>query len=822
MPTTSFDKDSIKASIIGKLQRYNGRTIEEASNGQIYRALASTVRDQIMQKWMISREERKTNNNKRLFYLSVEFLMGRSLYTNILNLVSLDAYKQALDELHIDVDKVLQEEPEPALGNGGLGRLAACFMDSLASLDLPAMGCSIRYEYGLFRQKIVDGQQVELPDYWLGNGNVWEMPVMEDACEVHFNGHVEMGNENGRTVFRHVGYNTVEAVPYDMPLVGYDTSTVNSLRLWSARAPKRIDLSDFNHGHYVQASEEKELAEAISNILYPEDNHYEGKLLRLKQQYFFTSATLQYILKDFKKLNGTNWSKLPEKVVIHINDTHPGLAIPELMRLLMDEEGLGWDEAQQIVSRTMAYTNHTIMAEALEKWPEDMVKSLLPRIYQILVEMNKRLCARLWNFFPGEAERVGRMAIIAYGYIHMRKARPLVDKWTFSTNGVSKLHGDILKQETFHDFYLVMPEKFSAITNGITHRRWLMACNPELTKLICDTIGTDWVKDPELLHDLAPYADDAAFREQFEKIKHNNKVRLSNFLKEHQGAIVDPNFIFDAQSKRLHEYKRQMLNALHILVLYNRIVNDPNFTMHPRVFIFGSKAAPGYNRAKQIIRFINGLSALIAKHPRASKMLQVVFLENYDVSSAQMLIPATEISEQISTASKEASGTGNMKYMMNGAITIGTMDGANVEISEQVGMDNIYIFGMRSDTVLDMYRERNYNPMTIFETNQELRLALTQMIDGTVLPDAPSALQDLYHSLLIGDWGNMADPFFVLKDFGSYSMAQRRIDADYADRDKWNRMAVINTAMSGVFSSDRTIREYNDTIWHLDPLKRKG
>lgn len=819
MPATSFDKDSIKASIIGKLQRYNGRTIEEASNGQIYRALASTVRDQIMQKWMISREERKTNNNKRLFYLSVEFLMGRSLYTNILNLVSLDAYKQALDELHIDVDKVLQEEPEPALGNGGLGRLAACFMDSLASLDLPAMGCSIRYEYGLFRQKIVDGQQVELPDYWLGNGNVWEMPVMEDACEVHFNGHVEMGNENGRTVFRHVGYNTVEAVPYDMPLVGYDTSTVNSLRLWSARAPKRIDLSDFNHGHYVQASEEKELAEAISNILYPEDNHYEGKLLRLKQQYFFTSATLQYILKDFKKLNGTNWSKLPEKVVIHINDTHPGLAIPELMRLLMDEEGLGWDEAQQIVSRTMAYTNHTIMAEALEKWPEDMVKSLLPRIYQILVEMNKRLCARLWNFFPGEAERVGRMAIIAYGYIHMAN---LCVAMTFSTNGVSKLHGDILKQETFHDFYLVMPEKFSAITNGITHRRWLMACNPELTKLICDTIGTDWVKDPELLHDLAPYADDAAFREQFEKIKHNNKVRLSNFLKEHQGAIVDPNFIFDAQSKRLHEYKRQMLNALHILVLYNRIVNDPNFTMHPRVFIFGSKAAPGYNRAKQIIRFINGLSALIAKHPRASKMLQVVFLENYDVSSAQMLIPATEISEQISTASKEASGTGNMKYMMNGAITIGTMDGANVEISEQVGMDNIYIFGMRSDTVLDMYRERNYNPMTIFETNQELRLAMTQMIDGTVLPDAPSALQDLYHSLLIGDWGNMADPFFVLKDFGSYSMAQRRIDADYADRDKWNRMAVINTAMSGVFSSDRTIREYNDTIWHLDPLKRKG
>ncbi len=816
MPTTSFDKESIKASIIGKLQRYNGRTIAEASNAQIYRALASTVRDQIMQKWMISREERKTNNNKRLYYLSVEFLMGRSLYTNILNLVSTDVYKAALDELNINIDDVLKEEPEPALGNGGLGRLAACFMDSLASLDLPAMGCSIRYEYGLFRQKIVDGQQVELPDYWLGNGNVWELPVLEDACEVHFNGHVEMSEENGRMVFKHVGYNTVEAVPYDMPLVGYDTATVNSLRLWSARSPKRMDLSSFGRGQYVQATEEKELAEAISNILYPEDNHYEGKLLRLKQQYFFTSATLQYMIKDFKKLNGNDWSKLPEKVVVHVNDTHPGLAIPELMRILIDEEGLGWDEAQNIVSKTIAYTNHTIMAEALEKWPEAMVKTLLPRIYQILVEMNRRLCAKLWNYFPGQGERVGKMAIISYGYIHMAN---LCVAMTYNTNGVSQLHGDILKAETFHDYYLVMPKKFSAITNGITHRRWLMACNPELTKLICDTIGTEWIKDTEQLQLLSPYADDAAFREEFAKVKRHNKERFAKFLKDHQNADVDPEFIFDAQSKRLHEYKRQMLNALHCLVLYNRIVNDANFTMQPRTFIFGSKAAPGYNRAKQIIRFINALSKLIAKHPRASKMLQVVFLENYDVSSAQLLIPATEVSEQLSTASKEASGTGNMKYMMNGAVTIGTMDGANVEISQQVGMDNIYIFGMRSDTVLDMYRERTYNPMNIFETNAELRLALTQMIDGTVMPEAPGALQDLYHSLLIGDYGSMGDPYFVLKDFGSYSMAQRRIDADYANKDKWNRMAVINTAMSGVFSSDRTIREYNDTLWHLEPLK---
>ena len=522
MPTTSFDKDSIKASIIGKLQRYNGRTIEEASNGQIYRALASTVRDQIMQKWMISREERKTNNNKRLFYLSVEFLMGRSLYTNILNLVSLDAYKQALDELHIDVDKVLQEEPEPALGNGGLGRLAACFMDSLASLDLPAMGCSIRYEYGLFRQKIVDGQQVELPDYWLGNGNVWEMPVMEDACEVHFNGHVEMGIENGRTVFRHVGYNTVEAVPYDMPLVGYDTSTVNSLRLWSARAPKRIDLSDFNHGHYVQASEEKELAEAISNILYPEDNHYEGKLLRLKQQYFFTSATLQYILKDFKKLNGTNWSKLPEKVVIHINDTHPGLAIPELMRLLMDEEGLGWDEAQQIVSRTMAYTNHTIMAEALEKWPENMMRETLPRIYSILQELNRRLCQKLFDAFPGQWDRIGHMAILAYDQAHMAN---MCVAYSHAVNGVSQLHGDILKHTTFADYYAIMPEKFYAITNGITPRRWLMLANPTLSDLLDESIGQGWRKDLNELEKLLPFADDAAFVEKFAAIKKANKER---------------------------------------------------------------------------------------------------------------------------------------------------------------------------------------------------------------------------------------------------------------------------------------------------------
>ena len=818
MPATAFDKESIKQSITGKLLRYNGRTIEEATEQQIYNALASTVRDQIMQKYVVAREERKQTNSKRLYYLSVEFLMGRSMYCNMLNLVSTDAYRQALSELGIDLDKILKEEPEPGLGNGGLGRLAACFLDSLASLDLPAMGCTIRYEYGLFRQKIVDGQQVELPDSWLDNGNAWELPVIDDACEIHFGGHVDTEvDAEGNQHFVHRDYYTVEAVPYDMPIVGYDTETVNTLRMWSARSPKHIDLTSFGQGKYVQASEEIELAEVISKVLYPEDNHYEGKMLRLKQHYFFTSATLQYIIKDFKKQNGTNWKLLPEKVCIHINDTHPGMAVPELMRLLMDQEGLGWDEAHDIVSRTIAYTNHTIMAEALEKWPEAMVKQQLPRIYQILEEMNRRLCARLWNAFPGEWDRIGKMAIIAYGQVHM--ANLLVAE-TFSTNGVSMLHGEILKEETFHDYYQVMPEKFSAITNGITHRRWLMSCNPELTKLICDSIGTDWIKDPQLLEQLKPFADDAAFRDEFAKIKMHNKERLAKLVKDRQGITVDPAFMFDAQSKRLHEYKRQMLNALHILVLYNRIVNDETFTMEPRVFFFGAKASPGYYRAKQIIRFINALGRLIDSHPRASKYLKVVFLENYDVSSAEVLIPAAEVSEQLSTASKEASGTGNMKYMMNGAVTIGTMDGANVEISQQVGLDNIYIFGMRSDTVRDMYLRRDYNPMQIFETNQELRQALTQMIDGTLFPDHPAVLQDLYHSLLLGENGNMADNYFVLKDFGSYSMAQRRLNADYADRDKWLKMAVINTAMSGVFSSDRTITEYNDNIWHLDKLRR--
>ncbi|MBE5787334.1 MAG: glycogen/starch/alpha-glucan phosphorylase [Clostridiales bacterium] len=807
MPTTQFDKESIKKSILGKLQRYNGRTLADATPQQIYFAVASTVRDQIMQKWVAFREEDKKSTAKRLYYLSVEFLTGRSLHCNMLNLCSMETYLQAFKELGLDWRAIIKEEPEPGLGNGGLGRLAACFIDSLASLSLPAMGCTIRYEYGLFRQRILEGQQVEMPDTWLENGNVWEVPVPDDRCQVRFGGWVEEAHENGRMVFRLRDYYSVDAIPYDMPVAGYDCQTVNTLRMWRARSPKVMDLATFSSGQYSKALQEQELASVISKVLYPEDNHYEGKELRLKQHYFFTSATLQYALKDFKRRFGRNFRLLPEKMTVHINDTHPGLAIPELMRLLIDEEGLGWDEASWIVQHTVAYTNHTVMSEALEKWPEDMMRNLLPRIYMILQEINRRLCARLADHYHNGADpRIAKMAVTAYGQVHMAN---LCVAMSYSVNGVSQLHGNILKKDTFRDFYHFTPEKFSAITNGITHRRWLMNCNPRLSRLICDTIGDGWIRDPQLLRELLPYREDAAFQAEFEKIKRQNKETFSQVLMQRQKMSVDPDFMFDVQVKRLHEYKRQLLNALHILVLYNRIMDDPNFTMTPRVFVFGAKASPGYYMAKQIIRLIIAISKLIDRTPRAKQFLRVIFLENYDVSGAEALIPAADLSEQLSTAGKEASGTGCMKFMMNGAVTMGTMDGANVEIHEQVGPENIYIFGMRADTVSDLYQAGSYQPIQIFEANTELRRALTQIIDGTLFPENPAALQDIYHNLLF------SDHYFVLKDFGSYSMAQRRVDADYQNREKWLKMAITNTACSGIFSSDRTIREYNDLIWKM-------
>jgi len=814
MPTTKFDVESIKQSIIGKLQRYNGITVQEATPQQLYRAVASTARDQIMQKWMISRKKRHEQHGKRVYYLSVEFLMGRSLNCNLINLCSQENYKQALKELNIDMSQVLPEEPEPALGNGGLGRLAACFMDSLASERLPAMGATIRYEYGLFKQKMVDGQQVELPDNWLANGNVWEMAVPEDTCQIQFGGHVEKYLEGDRECYRTVDAYTIDAVPYDMPIVGYNNECVNTLRTWSARSQQRIDLRSFGQGDYMKAMEEMQMAEVISKVLYPEDNHYEGKMLRLKQHYFFTSATLQYALKNFKKYYGNNFDLLPDKCVFHINDTHPGLAIPELMRLLIDQEGLSWEMASRITKRCMAYTNHTVMAEALERWPVDMMQQTLPRIYMILEELNRRLCEELFKAYPDQWERIGHMAIIGYGQVHMAN---LCVAMSFSVNGVSQLHGKILQDSLFHDFYLLDKKKFGAITNGITHRRWLLEANPALTDLITEAIGEGFKSDVSKLSDLAVFAEDAAFREKFAKVKLENKRRLQKLVKDRQGIDIDTSFIFDTQAKRLHEYKRQMLNALHIHVLYNRIMDDPNFTMPPRLFLFGAKAAPGYGRAKLIIRYINALSKLIDASPRARKMIKIVYIENYDVSTAEVLIPATEISQQLSTAGKEASGTGNMKFMMNGAVTIGTMDGANVEIYEQVGQDNIYIFGMRSDAVDRLYKEGNYAPMEIFESNQEIKKSMGQWLDGTLFQSEPRTMHDLYQALLMGEWGNMPDPYLVLKDFGSYNMANRRMMEDYQDFTKWQKMAIFNTAYSGFFSSDRTIQEYNDQIWHITP-----
>ncbi len=806
--------EEIKRSIIDKLKREFGCDISDATPQQIWQAIGMTVRDEVMERRAASHGERKRQKAKKLYYLSAEFLVGRALHNNMINLVNEKNYLQALEELQVPVPEIFEQESDPGLGNGGLGRLAACYLDSLTALDLPAMGCTIRYEYGLFRQKIVDGCQVEMPDNWLANGNIWEICRPNQTVDVRFGGRVECAEENGRMVFRLEDYKTVKAVPYDMPVLGYDSTMVNMLRMWSARAEQSIDMTEFNRGQYARAMEERELAEVISKVLYPEDTHREGRELRLKQQYFFSSASVQYAVNDFIEVYGENFDLFPQKVAIHINDTHPAVAIPELMRVLMDDHGLGWDEAESIARKTFAYTNHTIMSEALEKWPEDMFRNLLPRIYMILEEMNRRLCARLWKVYPGQWERIGRMAILGYGQVHMAN---LCVAMCHTVNGVSQIHTDILRKQTFHDYYLVEPGKIIPITNGITHRRWLMQANGPLSDLIDEAIGPGWRADASKLKDLAPFAADAAFRGKFAAVKRANKERLCAYLERTQGAVLRPDDIFDAQAKRLHEYKRQLMNVLSILVTYNRIADDPNYVMPPRTFIFGAKSAPGYGRAKLIIQLINALSELIKKHPRASKMLSVVFLENYNVSNAEVLIPATDVSEQISTAGKEASGTGNMKFMMNGALTIGTLDGANVEIRDAVGPENIFIFGMRLEEV--ERAERTYRSSEIYETNYEIRRAMEQLIDGTLCPGDPRRFQDLYHTLLFGDWGGRPDAYFVLKDLPDYLRARGDLLKTWQDRDAWNAMAVRNVAASGVFASDRSIAEYNEKVWHLKPLE---
>jgi len=810
-----YDKDYICQQVRIKIERNFGCSLEEATDDQKYAAISMTVRDQMMEKLTASRHRRHESKSRRLYYLSVEFLMGRALNNNVNNLLQTEAYAQACKEMGIRPGDISETEQDPGLGNGGLGRLAACFLDSIATLDLPAMGCSIRYEYGLFRQKIIDGQQVEEPDNWLENGNIWEIPIPSEAKEVHFGGRVEVDDTVTPARVHHLDYSTVIAMPYDMPCVGYDTDVVVPLRLWSARAPKRIDMARFNSGDFVRANDELDTAEAISKVLYPDDNHYSGRELRLKQHYFFTSATVQYIISNYRKRYSGDFSGLADKVVIHINDTHPGLAIPELMRILLDEEGLSWDEAEAVVKKTFAYTNHTIMAEALERWPEEMVQRVLPRIHMILKEMNERWCRSLWTYYPGQWDRIGSLAILAYGQLHMAN---LCCAYSFSVNGVSQLHADILKRDTFRDLFLVDPDKYSGITNGITHRRWMLLSNPRLSRLVTDAIGDRWIREPERLEDLLPFAGDAAFLEKYAQVKLANKESFARWMMRYQGALVDPETIYDVQAKRLHEYKRQLLNVLHVLYLYRRLEEDSSFEMAPRTFIFGAKAAPGYHRAKLIIRLINATAAMIDGSRRARKYLRIVFLENYGVTPAEHLMPAANVSEQLSTAGKEASGTGNMKFMMNGAVTIGTMDGANIEIAERVGDDNIYIFGLRANEVDDLYAHNSYQAGEIYEQSSSLRHVMDMLIDGSILPDEPRAFSELYHALLFGDFGGIADPYLVLKDFADYARAQALIDRDYRAGNRFFAKCVVNTAMSGFFSTDRTIGEYNKAIWKLDPI----
>ncbi len=807
-------KEKIKSSISGKLRRYYGKTVENATPDQIYKACAFTVRDEIMEKWAESRELLEKGHKKELYYLSFEFLMGRALGNNILNIMQTDVYREALSEMGLDLSSVEEVENDAGLGNGGLGRLAACFLDSLSTLELPAFGCGIRYEYGLFKQKIIDGYQIEMPDPWLEDGNVWEIERPEDSVEVHYNGTIEEYHEDGRMKFRHVGYNTVIGEPYDMPISGYDSKLVNTLRLWRARSPQIINMSEFNRGDYTMAVKDKELAEVVSQVLYPEDNHYEGKLLRLKQQYFFVSATIQWILAKQKR-RGHSLYDLPKYVQIHINDTHPTIAIPEMMRILVDEENFGWDEAWNIVGKIFAYTNHTIMSEALEKWPMSMVESLLPRVAMIIKEIDRRQRELLQGRFGNDTGKIEYMSVISNGQVNMAN---LCLTACHSVNGVAALHTEILKNETFKDYYILSPEKFKNVTNGVTPRRWLLKANPELANLITGAIGDGWIKNAEKLEGLAKFADDSAFRESFAKIKQANKVRLAEYIKEHNGITVDPESLFDVQIKRLHEYKRQLMKAMHIIYRYKMITENPSqASMLPETFIFGAKAAPGYYTAKLIIKLINNIADVVNNDPRTKDILKVVFIENYSVSIAEKIVAAANLSQQISTASKEASGTGNMKLMLNGALTIGTMDGANVEIAERVGLDNIYIFGLSSQDVLNIYASGHSGSPEVYSQNMVIKGIVDSFIDGTFTPDNQNLFRELYHDLVFGKTG-FADPYLLLRDFESYLDAGHRMAKDFQNPDVWNKKAIINVSKAGFFSSDRSIMDYNKNIWGLEKI----
>ena len=813
MLNKQFKKEEFKESVKENVKMLYRKTIDEASQEQIFQAVSLAVKDVVIDNWLETQKQYEKDDPKIVYYMSMEFLMGRALGNNLINLCAYNEVKEALDELGFDLNVIEDQEPDPALGNGGLGRLAACFLDSLASLGYCAYGCGIRYRYGLFKQKIENGYQKEVPDNWLKNGYPFELRRPEYAKEIKFGGYVTVKYDPAKRKNYYIqeGYQSVRAIPYDMPIVGYNNKIVNTLRIWDAEAISDFNLDDFRKGDYHKAVEQENLAKTIVEVLYPEDNHYAGKELRLKQQYFFVSASIQAAIEKFKKAH-SDIHELPNKVTFQLNDTHPTLTVAELMRILVDEEELAWEDAWDITTRTCAYTNHTIMAEALEKWPIELFSKLLPRVYQIVEEINRRFVNELKAKYPGNQEKIKKMAIIYDGQVKMAH---LAIVGGYSVNGVARLHTEILKKQELKDFYELYPEKFNNKTNGITQRRFLLHGNQTLAKWITDHIGDGWITNLPELEKLKVYADDKKALQEFMNIKYQNKVRLAKYIWEHNGVEVDPNSIFDVQVKRLHEYKRQLMNILHVMHLYNVIKEHPEMDFYPRTFIFGAKAAAGYTRAKQTIKLINSVADVINNDASINGKLKVVFIENYRVSNAEMIFAAADVSEQISTASKEASGTGNMKFMLNGAPTIGTMDGANVEIVEEVGRENAFIFGLSSDEVINYENHGGYDPRFYFNTDDDIRRVLMQLINGTYSKGDFNMFRELYDSLL------NTDTYFILADFKSYAEAHKQVEIAYRDKDRWAKMALLNTASSGKFTSDRTIQQYVDEIWKLDKVTIK-
>ncbi|MDE6210219.1 MAG: glycogen/starch/alpha-glucan phosphorylase [Lachnospiraceae bacterium] len=810
-----FSKEKFKNEVKGYIKVVSRKTIEEASPLDIYTGVAYGLKDYIIDQWIATHKEYEKKDVKTVYYLSMEFLTGRALGNIIINLAARKEIKDAIEEMGLDLNLIEDQEPDAALGNGGLGRLAACFLDSLATLGYSAYGCGIRYRYGMFKQEIKDGYQMELPDNWLQHGNPFEIKREEYACEVKFGGYTRWVNDrDGKSKVELDGYRSVRAIPYDLPIVGYGNNVVNTLRIWDAEPIQHFVLDSFNKGDYIKATEEENLAKNIVEVLYPCDDHYAGKELRLKQQYFFVSASVQTAIKKYLETH-KDIKKLHEKVVFQLNDTHPTICVAELMRLLMDVYGLSWDESWDITTKATAYTNHTIMAEALEKWPIDLFSNLLPRCYEIIEEINRRFIVQIRKQFPNDEDRVRRMSIIENGQIRMAHLAICAG---YSVNGVARLHTEILKKKELKDFYDMMPEKFNNKTNGITQRRFLLHGNPLLAEWVTSKVGDGWTTDLSIIKGLESFADDNLSQQEFINIKYKNKVRLAKYIKEHNDIDVDPHSIFDVQVKRLHEYKRQLLNILHVMYLYNSIKENPNKPFYPRTFIFGAKAAAGYRRAKLTIKLINSVADIINNDRSINGKIKVVFIENYCVSNAEIIFAAADVSEQISTASKEASGTGNMKFMLNGALTLGTMDGANVEIVEEVGSENAFIFGLSSDEVINYEKNGGYNPYDIFNADMDLRKVVMQLVNGTYAPDDSERFRELYDALL-NDYYGKPDTYFILKDFASYAEAQRKVEKAYNDPLNWARMAILNIAGSGKFSSDRTIEEYAKEIWKLEKVK---